>query len=801
MNERVRKLREAVLPGKKYHICSEKGRLITESFKQTDRQPEILRNANALAYVLDNIPIFIQDGELIVGNSASKPRGIEFTDLYGIWTDEEIDSIKADEGFILSEEDDAALRQTNGYWKGRTFNAKLTSFFDDQRLGPYMRLGAVLPPWKGDENWGGGLAGNGLGIRLEHGSIGVAPDYAKVLNRGLLGIIEEAEEELRSTRMLSDDAFDKIYFLKAVIIAHKAIIRFANRFADLAEEMATKEADHTRKQELKRIADACRWVPARPARSFYEAMQSFWFIFLVLNPNNVLSFGRFDQYMYPFYKKDREGGKITAEEALELLECLRIKDMEIVLTGGKGQREKWSGLAKWQNMIVGGQTRSGEDATNELSYLILEAARDCQTPHHTITVRVHEGTPEALMLKALEVVKTGVGLPAFVGDKSYIDFLLSYGIPIEEARDYVLAGCINAQVTGQSRFVSDPMFIVPRIFDIFMHNGADPKTGEQVALQTGELEGFATFDDLMKAFKQQLAYFMERHAEYHNAWLRAFAELYPQPVESSLMVDGLKVGKDLLSRKLPFENACVTNAVGMINVADSLAAIKRLVFDEKKVAMKELKAALDANWQGNGYPKLRKMCLAAPKYGNNDDYVDSIAKELYEFWARTSLTFDTCLGGKNVPGAISISAQWPGGEETGATPDGRYAGECLADGTMSAMRGMDMGGPTSVIMSASKIDHTPYESTLMNMKFHPSALRTTEEMMKVSHLIRTYFSLGGKHIQFNVVSSQTLLDAQKYPEHHRDLVVRVAGYSAYFVQLGKGVQDEVIRRTEYEKTA
>lgn len=802
MNQRVQKLRETVRPGK-YSICTEKGRLLTESFKQTDRQPEIVRNAKAIAYILDNITIFIEDGELIVGNAASKLRGIEFTDLWGVWTGEELEWIKASEGFNLSEEAEADLRAMKEYWKGKTFMARSMDMFDEERQWPYVELGVVLPALESrdEEHAGGGFAGNGWGVRPEHGSILVIPDYTKVLYGGLNKTIEEAEEELRNTKINSETAVNKADFLRAVIIAHKAIIRFANRFANLAEEMAAKEKDPVRKEELVRIAATCRWVPANPARSFYEAIQSFWFIFLVLNPNNVVSYGRFDQLIYPFYKKDKEEGRITDEEVLELLELLRIKDMQTITTGGKSQRVKWSGLAKWHNMIIGGETPDGEDATNELSYLILEAAKDCPTPHHTITVRVHERTPEALMLKALEVVRTGIGMPAFVGDKGHIEFLLSYGISIKQARDYALAGCLDVNIPGRSRNCAYPMFIVPRAFDIFMHNGVDPKTGKQVAPKT-DVESFTSFDDLVKAFKEHLTYWMDRHAEFNNIYLRVYGELYPQPVESSLMVDGIKVGKDFLSRALPLENGCVMNAVGMINVADSLAAIKKLVFEEKKVTMKGLKAALAANWQGNGYAEMRKMFLAAPKYGNNDDYVDSIAKDLYSFWADASVTFDAYIDdAKHIPSAISISASWPGGEETGATPDGRYASECLADGTMSAMRGRDTHGPTSLIMSASKIDQVPISTTLMNLKFHPMALKSTEDLRKLSDLIKTYFSLGGKHIQFNVVSRQTLLEAQKHPENYSDLIVRVAGYSAYFVQLGKAVQDEIIGRTEHEKTA
>jgi pyruvate formate-lyase/glycerol dehydratase family glycyl radical enzyme len=802
MNQRIWNLKESVYV-QTYPICIEKFRLLTESFKNTEHQPQVLRNAKAIAHILEHFPIFIEESELIVGNPASKPMGVEFTAMQGVWSKEEIDRLGQEEHFSISSEEGAEIQILNEYWKGKTFYDRELQLFDDERLWPYVQLGVVLPPWQGTRTeWkGGGICGGGYGIHPEIGFGLVAPDWEKAIKSGLSKIIEEAEEELRNTRRTSIDAIKKVDFLQAVIIVHRAIISFANRFADLATEMARKEADPVRKMELEQLSEICRWVPAEPARSFYEALQSLWFVYLVVNPSNVISLGRFDQYMYPFYRKDIEERKLTNDDVLELLECFRIKTMQITITGGRALREKWSGLAKWQNCVLGGQTPDGKDATNELTYLLLEAAKDCQTPHHTLTLRVHEGTPEALMLKALEVVKTGIGMPAFVGDQAYMGFLLGNGVPLELARDYIVVGCIDVALPGRSRIGAYPMFVVPRVFDIFMHNGVDPKTGRQVGLQTGELESFKSFDDLLKAFKLQLAYFMERHAEYNNIFFRCMGELFPQPLTSSLMVDGIRVGKELRERVFPLETGEVINAVGMINVVDSLAAMKKLVFDERRVSMTKLKVALDANWQGDGYEEMRKLFLGAPKFGNDDDFVDSVAKDLYQFWADTVVTFPTVLGAKQKPSAISISAQWPGGAETGATPDGRYAGECLADGTLSAMRGRDSRGPTAVIKSAAKINQQPFQATLLNMKFHPSALKGAEEMRKLANLIKIYFSMGGKHIQFNVVSRETLLDAQKHPENNRDLIVRVAGYSAYFVQLGKEVQNEVIGRTEYEKTA
>jgi len=799
MNQRIQRLKER-LKVDKYPICVEKSLLVIESYRQTEGEPQVVRRAKATAHYLDHKTIFIDDDELIVGNVARKPMGLEAGSMGPTWPKEDLDDLRKGE-LEISDEDEARLRSTDDYWrgKGRTLDERQGQFYDDERLWPFIQSGILLPPWKKkDEGRGQGAAGVGWGLGL--GLCLIVVDYAKVLNEGLNKIVNDAEEELRALRYLSTDDVKKADFLRSVIIANTAIVRIAHRFADLATEMASGEKDAGRRKELERIAETCRWVPGNPARTFYEAMQSFWFIWVMV-ASGATPGGRFDQFMYPFYKKDKEEGKITDDDVLEWLECLRIKVMQLnFVGGGKGQREKWAGMARWNNWVIGGVTPDGEDATNELSYLILEAAKDCQTPHHTITVRINEKTPEALMLKALEVVKTGMGMPAFIGDRSYIGYLVSQGVSLQDARNYALAGCLDVNIPGKSRINAFGMFNAALVFEVFMNNGVEPRTGRQLGPKTGDFERFETFDDFMKAFKVHLAYFMGLAAEEHNILLQAQRELYPDAVHSSLMVDAIKVGRDALDRVLPFENGSALNVVGLINVADSMAAVKKLVFDEKKVTKRELKAALAANWQGNGYGEIRKMCLAAPKYGNGDPYVDSIAAELYQFWADTAVTFPSAWGGTTKPTGISITAHAPGGALTGATPDGRRAGETLADGTMSPAQGKDTQGPTAVIRSALAINQVPFQATLLNMKFHPSALKTTEDMRKLSMLMRTYFSLGGKHIQFNVVNREMLLEGQKHPEKHRDLIVRVAGYSAYFVQLTRPVQDEIMTRTEHGQT-
>ncbi|CAG0945078.1 partial formate C-acetyltransferase, partial [Anaerolineae bacterium] len=684
VNPRIEKLRRA-LQVQKYPLCIEKARLVIESYRATEGDPQILRRAKATAHYLDHKTIFIEDGELIVGNVASKPMGMEAGSLGPTWSQEDLDDLKQTT-FEISDEDEARLRALDEYWvgKGRTLEERMGQFYDDERLWPFIQSGILLPPWKKKtQGRGHGAAGVGWGLGLGQSLIVV--DYAKVLNKGLDKTIADAQSELKNLRYTSADAIKKADFLHAVIITHTAIVRLANRFADLATEMATKETDATREQELQQIAETCRWVPANPARNFREAMQSFWFIWMMIAQGTAPG-GRFDQFMYPFYKKDKAAGRITEEQALEWLICLRIKVMQFnFVGGGKAQREKWSGLARWHNWVIGGVTPDGADATNDLSYLILEAAYRCRTPHHTITLRVHEGTPEPLLMKALEVIKTGMGMPALVSDDSYIGYLTSQGVSLCEARDYALAGCLDVNLPGKSRINAFGMFIAPLVFEISLNNGVEPRTGTQLGPRTGDIASFETFDDLVRAYKEQMKYFMGLAAEEHNILLRAQAELFPDAVHSALMVDAIREGKDALDRVMPFENGSCMNVVGMINVADSLAAMKKLIFEEKKITAAQLKAALDANWEG--YADFHKMCLSAPKYGNGDPYVDSIAADLYKFWADTSVTFPTIFGGTMKPAGISITSYGPGGALTGATPDGRYAGENLADGTMSAAQG------------------------------------------------------------------------------------------------------------------
>jgi pyruvate formate-lyase/glycerol dehydratase family glycyl radical enzyme len=785
-----------------FPLCIEKARLITESYKQTGGEPAIIRYAKAYSHMLENIPVLIDDDELIVGEGASKPWGAEIDPFLGVWKEDEIRGA-AEDGIVSVEETDwPMIREIGRYWETKCAEYAQSKLFDD-RFFKYLQVGITLPPMRSKDEFRGAYAGSGLCLSFNFTDC--YTDFARWLN-GLNPIIKEIEEELQNLRFFSLDAVEKKLFLIASLTVLKAVIRLAARYAEAAEKLAEVEKDPLRKKQLEKIADTCRWVPANSPMSFYQAMQSLWFNQILSTPTSTHNLGRFDQYMYPFFKRDLDKGQINNEEVLALLCELRIKCMRpenIKLSRAK--RSQHAGFAKWRNMTIGGVTADGEDASNELTYLVLEAANRLRTPHHTITLRVHEGTPEDLLVKALEVVKTGIGMPALALDKSFIDYLTHGGIPLEDARNYHLAGCVDPAIPGKASFLAGLFFVVPKVLEIFLNDGVDPRTGLEIRPGQPSIEEYKTFEDFYAAFKACLSHFIGLWHEHsfllngHSGDIQSYYDVV-EILDTMLMQDGIKVGKPLTKRNAvqPYDFRAVMVPVGAINVADSLATIKMLVFDKKIITIKNLRQALAMNWEG--HEDIRKMCLQAPKYGNDIDYVDSIAKELYRFLIDEETKYHTY--GRPVNGKIkgiggaSISSMFTGGTIIGATPDGRFAGTTLSDGTVSPAQGRDTNGPTSMLKSAAKIDQALCSSTLLNIKLHPSSLTTKEDLKKLGSLVQTYADMGGKWVQFNVVGNEQLLDAQKFPDNYLDLIVRVAGYSAYFVDLSKGVQDDIIRRME-----
>lgn len=796
MNERVKRMKES-LRINKYPLCVEVFRLANESLDATGGEPMLLRRAKLHAHILDHITLFIEEDDLLCGSGASKPFGLEMQYEYGVWTKDEVESLKS-EIYTITPADEEELYRLNERFAGNSLNHNLVetmgkSLGNNERLWPFMKSGCILPPWKDKTGGsGGGFAMSGYG--LGPGFSLVAVDFSRILRDGAKGVIEEARQCLRDLRYEAADSLEKQYFWEGVILVYEAWVRFANRYADLAEKMAAEESQAWRKAELLEMARICRKVPYEPAETFREAMQSFWFAFLMVCPSPTSTAGRFDQYMYPYYRKDIDEGRITDDQVLELLEIMRCKVMKLNRVSGKANRTKNSGMAKWYNWTIGGQKEDGSDATNELSYLLLEAAKDTHLPHHTITVRVHENSPKEFLIKALEVVKTGLGMPAFLGDNSYLHFFQDGGLSLEQARDYCATGCVDGNVPSTTRTQVAVFFIIPQAMDICMHNGWCRYTKEKVGTETGDVTQMETFEEFKEAVYAQMAFLMEMANERINVELIAERELFPDVFRSSLMKDGVKVGKDMFNRHFEMENAAVLGAVGGVNTGNALAAIKKLVYEEKKYTMAQLLEALDADWEG--YEEMRKDFQNAPKYGNNLDYVDQLVAEVYDRYAKICLSLPCAYGGTLRPNAISISAHQPGGAVTGATADGRKGGEILADASLSPDHGQDHSGPLAVFQSAMKVNQDAYQGTLMNMKFHPSALKTHSDLEKLASVIQTYLTHGGKHIQFNVVNKEEMVDAKVHPEAHPELVVRVAGYSAYFTRLTEGIQDEVINRTE-----
>jgi pyruvate formate-lyase/glycerol dehydratase family glycyl radical enzyme len=780
----------------RFNVSIAKGLLVTEAFRESEGEPRIIRCGKALARVLDRIPIFIGADDLLLGNLASRPGTVELTCLWAPWPDEELDALCMS-GFAVADSDRQQIREMNEYWRTRCLTARMTSLYDDDRLWPYAQLGVVLPPFRSkEEGWGpGGMIGCGWGIHHEISQIIGVFQFEKVIRHGLDALIEEAQRELGQTRLFSAEAAAKVDQLRAIIIALEAVKRYAARFAELAERTAQTEADPARRAELLELARICRHVPAKPARTFREALQSLWFMILVVLPSGVLSFGRMDQYLQPFYDADLKAGRITEEEALELLEWLRIKDSLIVITAGRTHRSKYGGLAKWHNCVIGGQTPDGQDATTALSYLVLRAARECPAPHPTLTMRVHPGTPDTLLEEALSTIATGIGMPALINDDSTIPYLLAQGIPLKDARNYAVAGSLGVNIPGQSRSIAWPMFTAPRVLEFAIYGGKDPRTGKQVGPKTTPLAECGSYDEFVAALKTQLAHFIALQGEFNNVTMQAYAERFPQTIETALCEGGLQSPRNILGRTLPYENGSAINPIGMINVADSLAAIKKVVFDDKVATAAELVEALASDWQSERGEYLREQALAAPKYGNDDDYVDSIAADLYAFWAEEVKQHTTVYGGRFIPAAITIgTANWPGGALTGATPDGRRAGENLAAESLTPMSGRDRRGPYAVLRSAAKIDQGRWQSMSLELFLRPDALATQEGMSSVASAVRDYFRAGGKHIQFNVVEERTLQEARETPERYPDLIVRIGGCSAYFTQLPEPIQRDLLER-------
>jgi pyruvate formate-lyase/glycerol dehydratase family glycyl radical enzyme len=764
-------------------LSLERARLITASYKETEGLPVPIRRAKAFEKIVSGIPIYIDDEQLLAGDFASRSMWAEWYPETAVdWVFEDLAT--GDTPYVATEQEMAEQREIAEYWKNRTVEYAFSSTMSDeekQRLSEVADKGAYVYR---------------VLFTLDKFSSYHVVYYEHAINKGLLGIIAEIEEELRATPVLDDDSYAKTNFLNALVTAYKAAIQYSHRYAALAREMA-KTAQGRRAQELEKMAQVCEWVPAHRARNFHEALQTMWFchVSIVLEMfANGMSPGRADQYLYPYYKADIDEGRLTREEVIDLLECLRVKMSALRDYATKFWREGTSGEAQFHNIVLGGLKPDGSDATNELSYLFMEAAFRTRSPHHTLSIRYHPHTPDAFLARAAELAATGNGWPAFFNDEGNMKVLMDMGASLEEARGYALGGCLIPVIPGKSQGMLPLPFHTPQCLELALYDGVDPFTGKQIGPKTGKFKDFKTYDELIDAYMTQVRHFLNEAAPILNRQ-RCFKEAMTPPIFFSGLTDGcIKSGKSGAGAAPRYHFQHFASR-GMIDTADSLAAIKKCVYEDGSLSKEGLIDALNANFEGK--EEIRKLLLSAPKFGNDDDYVDSIANDLYQQWKKAVVEIDAPYGRKYLACTYSASGHHAAGKRVMALPSGRMAGASLADGSVSPCQGVDFKGPTAVIKSAGKIDQFSLFTTLLNVKFQPAAVKTKEDLKKFVALIRTYFSLGGRHIQFNVVDRKTLIEAQVRPEQHRNLMVRVAGYSAVFTELNRGVQDEVIQRTQH----
>jgi len=748
---------------------------MTIAYKESEGQPPIIRRALALKKVLENLPISIDDEELIVGKTTSKMRGIV------ILPELRWDAFPEDMDPSLTEEEKAKIREIHQYWRGKSAYEMWLACVPPQVLDIINKHQVVLT----------------TSAVTPDNKVHVAPDYEAVLTEGLNGIKKEIEEEMGKLDLTKPMDFEKYLFLKAANIAIDAVIHFANRYSELAKSMAAKETDAKRKAELEKIAEICSWVPANPPRSFHEALQSMWFIMIALRNEamgTAISFGRADQLLYPFYKKDVEEGKITREEAKDLVAQLLIKANDATVATVNVAAAAESGFPSWWSITLGGITRDGKDAVNELSYLFIEAESEVAMAQEEIVIRLNKKNPDSFLVKALEIAKKLAGKFKFVSDETTIQQLVRDGIPLEDARDYIIVGCILPTVPGKSCDNVVSGINLALCLELALNNGISRLTGEQIGPKTGDPRKFKTYEEVWEAYKKQVEFVIPAIIIARNIDLKICSEYFPYPLLSALTRDCVKRGLHSFAGGALY--ACDAHGlIGIVNVADSLAAIKRIVFEEKKISMEELIEALDKNFEG--YEHILYLLKKAPKFGNDDDYVDSIIQEVIDHASAVVRRYQGFANIKNTVAALTATLNIPLGKLVGALPDGRRAREPLAEGGLSPHQGRNVAGPVATLRSVSKLDLTKLRGAVLNMKFNPNALRDEEKIRKLCSMIRAYFESGGHHVQFNIISTETLRDAQRNPEKYRDLLVRVATYSAYFVELGREIQDDIIARMEF----
>jgi pyruvate formate-lyase/glycerol dehydratase family glycyl radical enzyme len=782
--KRVERLRREA--HRKPELCVERAVIFTRSYQETEGQPEIIRRAKALEKLLCEMTIRIEEDELLVGNATSKrvagPMLPEVTWKWYLEELETLDSREKDSFQPMSEKDKTLAREALSYWKGKSIHDKWISVLP----GEYTQLK--------DKSWAPGGANPLMGIHLAH----CCPGFDTVTHGGLNEILAKIDAARTKLDLAKIQDFNSSIFLDAARITVNAVINFSHKYARLAAEMAEKESNAQRKQELEKIADICRWVPANPARTFHEAMQSMWFTYIATMLEGWgpgLGFGRLDQYMYPFYKHDLENGAITKEEARELIAMFYIKINEMVMPFSGKATTQGNGQLTLSGITLGGIDSNGHDAVNDLSFLFLEAEEDVHL-QEDLTVRVHSSTPETFLMKACDIARRMKGKIKFVSDEIIIKQLLKDGKPITSARDYAVTGCFIRTIPGLSFDPGGDFINLPMMLELALNNGISRLSGEKLGPQTGEARKFRSYEEVWNAYCRQVEYLVRNVVIANNLNRQLFAQYAPVPLQSSLFKGCIEKGLDITQGGTNPYSTLGLWITGIPNVGDSLASLKKLVFDDKTVTMQQIVDALDKNFDGE--EKILHLIKTTPKFGNDIDYVDSIVNDVLVNISDEFSKYEGFCGFRYTAGGGSVIANLPLGKATGALPDGRLAGLPLSEGGISPYQGRNISGPTATMKSVAKLDLIKTSGgNVLNMRFSPDSLSNESKLKKFALLIRNFCETGGDLVQFNIIDTATLLDAQKYPENYRDLLVRVATYSAYFVDLPVEQQNDIIARTEF----
>ncbi len=792
LTERMKAFREEVLDEKPY-IDAERAILATQAYKENLNQPRVVVRARMLKKILENMSIYIEEKSLLAGNQATKncnaPIFPEYTMEFVL---NELDLFEKRDGdvFYITEETKQQLREIAPFWENNNLRARGEALLPDE-VSVFMETGVF-----------------GMEGKLNAGDAHLAVHYQRILSDGLKGYEKRVREKKASLDLTNPDSIDKYVFYNAVLTVLEAVHTFALRYSALAEELAQKESNVERKAELMEISRICAKVPYEPAGSFREAVQSVWFIQLILqieSNGHSLSYGRFDQYMYPYYIKDIREGKITEAQALELLTCLWIKTLTVNKVRSQAHTLSSAGSPMYQNVTIGGQTTEKKDAVNELSFTVLKSVAQTRLTQPNLTVRYHANINKQFLDECVEVMKLGFGMPALNNDEVIIPSFIAWGVKEEDAYNYSAIGCVETAVPGKWGYRCTGMSYInfPRVLLCAMNNGVDLTSQKRFTKGYGYFTEMQSYGELLAAWDKTVREMTRYSVIVENAIDKASERDVPDVLCSALTDDCVGRGKTIKEGGAVYDFISGLQ-VGIANMANSLAAIKKLVYEEKKITREQLWNAILDDFQSPENQKIQEMLInEAPKYGNDDDYADKLIVEAYDSYIDEIRKYPNTryqrgpIGGIRYAGTSSISANVGQGMGTMATPDGRNAYEPLAEGCSPA-HNTDKSGPTAVFKSVSKLPTEKITGgVLLNQKMTPQMLSTEENKQKLELLIRTFFNrLHGYHVQYNIVSKETLIDAQKHPENHKDLIVRVAGYSAFFNVLSKKTQDDIIGRTE-----